>query len=226
MQIFRGETDVPPELRPYCFLAPRLRRTRQPRDFSDVELALVEVSSATELNYRGYSLHQFGINQNLIRPHFWAIPAQRRLANLWVKGLRAFDEDTRAKNAQALIEALPAETPNAELLRSILDETRSAPADSAAGLTALRSKLSCPIGLVIRHFRYMPDGRPVSWPPDFVETLRTTAQRLNIPVFDPAPMVAAAGVEEAIGDETDHYRESYRPIMGEALTNFALSVAG
>src|SRR5262249_51638699 len=129
-------------------------------------------------------------------------------------------------NARALLETLPANDRDLELIRSIVDETRPVLADVAAGLAALRSKLACPIGLVLHHFRYMPDGRALSWPAGFVETLRTAARQMDIPVFDPAPVVASDGFEKAFDGVDPHYRESYRPIMGEALTNFALSVAG
>ena len=226
MQVLQGEANVPVELRPFCHVSPKLRCVRKPRDFSDVELALVEVSSPVELTYRGYNLHLFGLNQKLVKPLLSTTPEQKNLADIWTKSLRGIDEEGRAKNARALIETLPANMPEAALVRSIIEETRAARTDPAAGLAAVRSKLSCPIALVIRHFRYMPDGRPVSWPPDFVETLKSAAQQLNIPVFDPAPLVASAGVKQAIGDNDNHYRASFCPVMGEAITNFALSVPG
>ncbi len=76
------------------------------------------------------------------------------------------------------------------------------------------------MAMVTYTYRYMPDGRPVTWPAGFREELLDAAAELELPVFEPWKLVQEHGVARALQD-IGHYTAGFDVIMGEALVDFA-----
>ena len=226
IDVWRGEKTIPQELLVACRLPPSLRALEGDEPaFSDVDLVLLEASTPVELLYRGHQLHAFGVTQKMLKPLFPTIPGLEQAAAMWRKGLYTFDDATRAEGAAQIHELVTADTAQDQVLRSVVEETRSSLTDIPVALGRLRQIFPGPLCVILRHFRYMPDGRVVDWPAGFSDEMRTAAEALGIPVFDPAPTVLAAGAADAFAPGDAHYSRAFLPIIGAEITEFALSVA-
>ena len=87
----------------------------------------------------------------------------------------------------------------------------------------MQTLLGCPVGVALYVFRYMPDGRAISWPAGFRETVLLAAQNLDLPIFDPVPLVVEYGVEKALEPPLAHYSKEFLPVAGNALADFIQS---
>jgi hypothetical protein len=227
IQILKGEKTLPRALLPSCHVAPELGPVEGADTFADVDVVLVEVSTAVELIYRGHQLHKFGLNQKLLKPHFNKSTEQTDAIDLWLqKGLTEFDEDARERGAEALLGTVTGDLWRDNFIRSLARELRSARCDVLGDLGKIKAIFPCPVGVVLKHFMYLPHGRSISWPPRFVTEIQAAARTLDMPVFDPAPLVHQAGPEIAIGGKDGvHYNRDFMPTIGAAITDFALSIA-
>jgi hypothetical protein len=159
-----------------CHLPPTLGPVAGAETFADVGLVILEISTPVEMTYRGCQLHAFGIHQKLFKPMFRDIPALKTPTALWRKALNSFDDSARADGAAQILEVVTGDTRRERLVRSIVQETRSSPTDLQFSLGRLREIFPGPICIVLRHFKYLPDGRVADWPPGFVEETRTVAK--------------------------------------------------
>ena len=225
IEVLRGEKTIPPELLVACHLPPSLRPVAGAATFADVDLIILEVSTPVELTYRGHQLHVFGINQKMLKPLFNSVPGLYKAAGFWRKGLYGFDDSIRAEGAAQMLNLLAGDTERDLLLRSVIEETRSSPTNVALSLRRFREIFPGAIGVILNHFKYLPGGRIIDWPQGFSDEICRTAKDLDIPVFDPAPMVIAADPEKVIGADGAHYTQEFLPAIGAEITEFALSVA-
>ena len=134
------------------------------------------------------------------------------------------NETIRAEAAAKLASYVPGASPHEEFSRALFLETRSSRTDVLGGFIKMREMLNRPMGVVSYVFRYMPDGRPISWPAGFREEVLAAAKRLDLPVFDPVPMVQSFGIETALQVDLGHYSERFLPLAADGLIEFARSV--
>lgn len=111
-----------------------------------------------------------------------------------------------------------------ELARAVFLETRARKTDVLGGFIKMQELLKRPIGVVSYVFRYMPDGRAISWPSGFREEVLDAAKELNLPLFDPVRLVQRFGVEAALAEDLGHYSDNFMPFAANALIRFAMSV--
>jgi hypothetical protein len=224
VEILRGQKKIPEEfesITPMTELSP----VRRACDFGDIDVALLEPASPIELTFRGIAFNRNAINLRLLRPSAGLNEKGRKLAAIWLRqGLVGLNDTIRGETAAALAEHVTGDTPGDALTRALVLEARSSKSDVLGGFIKMRELLDCPIGVVSYVFRYMPDGRPVSWPAGFREEVFAAAQQLNLPIFDPAPLVQASGVETALMPDQRHYSERFLPMAGAELVEFARSV--
>jgi hypothetical protein len=88
------------------------------------------------------------------------------------------------------------------------------------------SLVPAPTGVVTYNHRYMPDGRPMQWPPDFVASVIAAATALGLPYTEPSDLVKQYGVEVALKPDFVHYRTEFEPVIGESLFRFMLESLG
>jgi tetratricopeptide (TPR) repeat protein len=91
------------------------------------------------------------------------------------------------------------------------------------GVAQVRDAVSGRLGIVLYTMRFMPDGKPTSWPPDFKDNVLAAARDLNLPIYEPAHLIAERGVKVALKDFR-HYHTSFKAIAGDALMPFIRKV--
>lgn len=225
-----GDLDIPAEIQRYCYIdpvdAPSGNRAAAIRQG---DMALIELTSPNEITFRGYSLNPNYLIWEVARLKARDPALAESLRRCLGAGLWRRNERVRAMEARNLADNLRVEDPRDEMLLAVTEEARGALLEEAEIERILRDverRLDMPVALALHVARYMPDGRPVAWPLGFTETMRSLARRLGWPAFDPAPLVAARGVEQALvpeGPNDDllmHYRPAFDAVMGEALHDF------
>jgi len=226
VDILRGEKVIPPEIRPLCRIWRDLGPVPNSRTFDDIDVALVEPSSPIEITFRGFSINRRGLRDFLVEPmrEQYGREAGKVAAQWFRVGLVGLNEKMRAESAPRLLNYLKGDDPDTELRRAIVLEIEATTADIAAGLERIHTIVDRPLGVVIYVFRYMPDGRPITWDGGFQEQLVAAAREFGLPLFDPAPYVKAFGVEAAMIPESAHYTDAFGPVIADALTEFSQSV--
>ena len=224
IEVIRGARRIPRELMSLCRISPRVGPVAGAEDFRDLDVALIEPASPVELTFRGFAINRIGMKK-MLAP---IVAEGREAANLsaiWLRvGLTGLNEDVRATTATKLLGHVHGDTEQADLMRAVISETRAFKSDITDGFRRMQESLGCPIGAVIYVFRYLPDGRPISLPAGFRKEVVAAAQELNLPIFDPAPLVAEHGVEMALADDSSHYSARFLPVVGRALMAFAHEV--
>jgi len=224
VEILRGERKVSAE---YQWLSrmTELRRVTRAASFTDIDVALLEPASPIELSFRGVAFNRNAITVKFLKPIVDRGREERKVAAAWLRqGLVGMNETIRAEAAAKLASYVPGASPHEEFSRALFLETRSSRTDVLGGFIKMREMLNRPIGVVSYVFRYMPDGRPISWPAGFREEVLAAAQRLDLPVFDPVPLVQSFGVEAALQADLGHYSERFLPVAATGLIEFARNV--
>ncbi len=227
VKFFRGELDVRRELRPLCSL---------PIDWPEEKVAagaemapdlvLVEVNSPVRICYDFYSLCRAEINSRYLVSLARKSDELHRIGNEWYfHGLMNGNHSVRVAAAEKLVKAIAEddEFPDAELARSVLLAAVPHQRDFSEiveGLAALRDLVNGPLALVTYTHQYMPDGRPLPWPPDFVELQMAAADCLGLPIFRPSEIVRLHGVARAMRDDRVHYQDEFVPVLATALFGF------
>ena len=221
----RGEIEIPQEFRFLCKIPPSMTPMAGTKDFSNLDAAVLELSTPIDFVFRGLSLNHFRFRRTVYAPIRELDAESGKLLGKWVRAVKEGDEKAREEASVQLVDRIPDTLEQAELVRALVRETRSRRVDIAAGLERICGILGCPVGVVLYFFRYMPDGRAVDWPPGFAGEVIDAANRLGLPTFDPTPTLLEFGIERAFREDQEfHYVPRLRPIMGEQMIRFAESI--
>lgn len=230
LKFCRGELDIPRSVRDLCYSDPDQVPTGRQRNVLGLgDIALIEMSTAIEIIYKGFILNNNRLKDRFLPEIIERDPRLRQVGRKWRNvGLQGMKQDVRIAAAEEMLSLLPADTENAVFVRDVIASTtvRETKVDEiAADLSYLQSQLAMPLGIVLHNFDYMPDGRPISWPSDFKGNCQKAARELGIPVYDPAPLVAQYGVQFAMKDAR-HYTKRFLPFVADAFHAFMLQVLG
>jgi hypothetical protein len=231
VRFIAGDITIPPELRPFCSIPLALDPTAVPGGaLSTADVVILEVNSPVRIVYRDLCLVRSEIMGRIFEPLRALLPDIVGAINAWYyRGLLSCEEAVRKSASEALASSVPGDWENAELLRSILLETRGFIRNAQEleqGISALLGLLEwVPVGVMTYTHQYTPDGRPLPWPPDFVEQQVTAATNLGLPYFQPSRVVERLGVAESLQDDRVHYRDEFQDVMGDALVDFANHVS-
>ena len=225
IDVLKGAKVVPQEYRDLAHMRPKLCPVPDAGDFGALDVALLEPASPVELEFRGVAVNRFAVNR-FVRALTGKDNAEaKKLSAKWMRqGLIGLDETVRAGTATKLLMHASDDSEDAELARAVIRETRAFPSDISGGFRKMQALLGCPVGVALYVFRYMPDGRAISWPSGFRETVLSAAQDLSLPIFDPVPLVVTYGVEKALEPPLAHYSKEFLPVAGDALVDFVRSV--
>jgi hypothetical protein len=224
IEFLKGEKDVPRHIRRLTGISPKLQPMQSAAGFRDIDIALIEVGSPVEISFQGIAINRTQIMREVLAPIEQQGKIAAKLCQKWLRsGILEMDEEVRAKTGAKLIELVPDDDDRA-FRRAVLAETHAVKSDIADGFGKMRDLLHCPLGAAIFVFRYMPDGRPISWPAGSREEAITAAKENDIPFFDPIGMVQDYGAAAALEEDFRHYTEEFLPVIGEAIVEFARSV--
>jgi hypothetical protein len=226
-----GDITIPPELRQFCAIPPAMDPTTVPGGgLKTADVVILEINSPVRMVYRDLCLVRSDIMGRVFEPLRAIGPDIVAVINTWYyRGLLSCEEPARKSASEALASAVPADWENAELLRSILLETRGfirSAQELEQGIAALLGLVEgVPIGVMTYTHQYTPDGRPLPWPPEFVEHQVAAATNLGLPYFQPSRVVEQIGVADALQDDRVHYRDEFQSVMADVLVNFANHVS-
>ena len=225
LDILKGRKDVPAEIRTLAHMSSELAQCQEAENFSDLDLVLLGPSSPVELTFRGFAVNRFAINREVRAALEDDRGEAEKLLVTWSRvGLIGLNESVRRETAEKLVQHVQGDSERAELARAVIRETHPFLGDVLGGFRKLREIISCPIGVILYIFRYMPDGRALSWPAGFRGEVVESAQSLGLPLFDPSPMVVQHGVKAAMAAGLGHYSQEFLPIAGKAIAEFGESL--
>src|SRR6185437_5026788 len=225
IRFFQGAIEIHERLYPYCGL---------PREFeysavhwskiNEADLVLVEPNSIICTYFESYALNRASFHGFL--DAFGS--EKRRETNDWLlHGVLGCNEDRRREAANRLLQLLPPDIEDREIVRELLVETRGRRQDFEEYVTSIaeiRDMVPSPMALVAYIHQYLPDGRPLPWPPEHLEYTIEAARRLDLPIFNPADIVAKFGVDKAMNEARTLYRDEFCPVIGDHLYAFVRDV--
>lgn len=225
LRFLRGEVDVPQPLRPLCDLEPTwewmpawregLRRT---------EVVLLEITSPVRVALGPVVLNHIELNVQIGDVLSTSKPELRPTYRAWYyQGLMGGNEAVRTETGNLLAAAVTEGMPQAEQMRTVLREARPyhrSVAEIEQGVQTVRALMDRPLGIVTHTRAYMPDGRPVPWPADFLEQTVAVAEHLGLPAFEPRNIVRSYGAQHALEDDFCHYQVAFWPVLGNELLAF------
>ena len=223
MQYCRCDLVIPKDILPLCYFYQGFdpkKLTGTAVDSADV--TLVQIESSLEFTYGPYRINRNEIGRQIYPVAYGHSERARDLCNNWGNALIKANDEVRRKYAGQLLELLP---DNAEYqwLRAAfgaIGSFKESQEGLTARLTVLLKTIRNPVGLVTPAVRYMPDGRPLYWPPEFIDDLKLSAQQCGVPFFDAAAIVEARGMNVAIAEDAMHWRREFLPIVGEYYLEF------
>ncbi|MGH6981337.1 MAG: hypothetical protein ACREFC_09040, partial [Stellaceae bacterium] len=185
-------------------------------------MILMEICTSENIKLDDWFIHRNQLPRLFMKPMVdsESVPGDAKKAvNAWWAALTNRKEAQQIEAAKIVAAHLPREVDD-EVTRAVLFDARLVP-DSRQELESgidrfLSLQRRKQAVLIIHYRRFMPDGRAISWPPEFRTQLFAIARRLNMPVFDPAEMIAGYGVAGAISTDQLHYSKTFLPIVADA----------
>lgn len=229
IRFVRGEIEVPQFLRYYCYLPETLPAgAPEMRKIEEADIVLIEPNTTLDIFFGPYALHRSAILIAILNKLKDVNSDANAAINAWFyKGIWGRDRKVQREAATVLIPLLTGRVDNPALARQLLLECRGEEQDFdhyLRGMSELADIVHLPLGLVSFVYQFLPDGRPLGWPADFIENTFKAAQALNIPVFDSASLVLRHGISTALDSEQRLYRPEFTPVAGKAVLQFCHSV--
>ena len=231
LRFAKGEMDIPQELQQFTYFDPENRPKPGRGHFIDeAEIILVEMSTPMVFNFNGYVLNHNHLNNFLKEISKDDTDAIKRMLMQWrYEGVQLQNETQRAELSVKLLDhyepKLPAESHLIRFLKEIRGSYLEAE-DMARDLRSIRDTFDRPMALILHHYNYMPGARPVSYPPTFLADLKAVVKTLDIPVYDPAPLVKAHGTDAALAKDMRHYTKEFYDIVADEYLGFMRGVLG
>jgi hypothetical protein len=227
--------DIPVSVQPYCFLEAGLSDPVQlSPDASallrSADVFLVELVTPNETYFREWRLNYNYITAEVQKRANEISKEAGVLANEWrSKGLTKGNQEARARFSAELLTHWPTEGAADLAMREVIAEARGEMRtvdQMVEDLEWVRSAMGMPMVMVQHVFKYMPDGRTVSWPSTFMDDVAIVADRLGVPLFRPSEVVAKHGVPNMMAADFRHYQKEQYPIIGQALAEFVAGALG
>lgn len=221
-----GLRVIPPEMRRYCDVDERdVPPERFKQALASADIVLLEPNTSISVRFRNYYINRTVINNEILKPLEAAgsdiISAGRTWFN---QGILRLNDDARLTAARVLVGAIEDEVKEAELKRAIISEARPLKEGGSCVVDQIRQLhqlLGIPMGVVTYNHQYLPDGRTIPWPPEFVSETINASKVLDLPLMEPSKIVQAHGVANAMKPDRVHYKPEFEPIMGQAFCDFA-----
>jgi hypothetical protein len=230
LKFAQGKLDIPKNVRDLCYGDSKPASNELDQTvLAKSDIILVELSTPIEIVYDGYVLNNNRLKDRFIQDIAERVPQAGTALRKWRSvGLQGVKDAVRSATAAEALEFLPKDTERDLFIRDVIGKAAARETKTAqivADLGFLRSQLPIPMGMILHNFNYMPDGRPVSWPADFRDNCLAAARELNIPVYDPAPLVAQHGTSWAMKNDR-HYSDALLPLVADAFHDFIRQTIG
>ncbi|MGX5832029.1 hypothetical protein [Mesorhizobium sp. 43Arga] len=228
LEFLTGSNTIPQHVRRFCYLD----SSREPNKAQmaipyTADLIIVEMSTSIDILYDGFVVNTNRF-QEIILPELEHLNVPSRIVAKWRSSLVKQNESDRAKYATQLLELVPS-TEEFEWLHDLVGRTttRQLNVDEMTDyIGRIRETVDVPLAMVHHNFRYMPDGRPVSWPTELKDQSIEVAHRLKAHELDFAPFVARHGVKRVLADDCRHWNPAFFPEIANHLYKFICKGAG
>lgn len=228
LRFMRREMDIPDWIRALCAMGREEDNSNLSECFDAAKGVIIEINSPVAIRYSRFALCRSEVI-GLILNRFKSTPELAKASNAWYnQGLMGENAIVREETAQRLILAMQPDMPDFDLANAVLVDSRPHRRDLdglVEGLAELRDAFRGPLGVVTYTHQYMPDGRPLPWPADFVEQTITAAERLSLPVFNPSEFVKSFGASRALMPDRVHYQPEFSAALAEPLWDFIQRLA-
>lgn len=222
---YKGERRIPTELLELCQMSPRWAPSPINSPLQSANVALAEPTTSIEIRFDGYHLNR-GAVRHLLDPLVNSNPQAKRLRSHWYnKGIVAMDDEAKREIANRLIALVPADIPQREISIEVLKGAVGRHQDVIEGLQLLTRELDMPLGIVAYTWRFMPDGRPLSWPDGFHAEVIAAASQLNLPLYEPRNLIDRLGFNYALRADLTHYTIDFEADVAKELINFGASIS-
>ena len=221
-----GRVDIPRWVRGMCYGDPNhVPSAAQGARLRNADVVFIEMSTPIEFIFDDFVLNQNRFKDTVLLPLQRYGDPVRRLAARWVnEGLQKQNTDVRVASASALLELIPDDSEQNGFIRQTISRTHARHVKEAEiyqGLKYVAETLDKPTAVILHNYSYMPDGRPLSWPPSFKEHSRTAAERLGIPVYDPATVVNRHWGKNVMMADLRHYSRGFDATVGDEYLRLA-----
>lgn len=224
IRLYRRQIQLSKGLQLYCGFGENADEARGHGPLDHTDITLMDCNTPVELSLDGVFINRSLITTRLFHPLAAARPDLEGTYQMWwSKGVLEDDHEVRKETSLALIPALDGVVPYPDVAAEILAGTRGlrqTEQDLIGALDELRSQLRGPVGMLTSTYRYLPDGRPVSWPAGHLEMTRAAARHLDIPLFDTIKLVQEHGVATAMNERMTIYRPEFHIVAGNAIHGF------
>lgn len=229
LRFMRGEFETPKELHRFCEITERLDPSSpmfQPIETADVNL--LEPNSPYCTYFGSHALNRATLQRDFLNALAKVGPDAHRATSVWLhQGLLGCNEQRKREAAEFLVPLLDDRIEDVDLVRELLLGMYGRKQDYdefVSSIAEIRDMVPSPMALVAYIHQYLPDGRPLPWPPEHLEYTIEAARRLNLPIFNPADIVAKFGVDKAMNEARTLYRDEFCPVIGDHLYAFVRDV--
>lgn len=224
-----GELEIPTWIRRLTYADASHRPTaEQGKAVDEADIVIVEMSTPIEYMFEGFLLN-INLFEEVMVQELAGLEAHKKLITKWRSSLLKGKEDVRSETSEELYKLVPHETEHQENLARFIRDTRTrllGADEMTMAIAELRDRLGKPLGLILHNFQFMPDGRPVSWPPEFKNDSAEVAKRLELPSLDFAEFVERNGVGRVMAADRRHWEPRFYPRIAENIFDFAANVLG
>lgn len=224
LRLSRGQMNLDEGMRYFFGLAGSAEEAVGNAQLDDADIALIDCNTPVAMCVDGIFINRSAITREIYQPLAAANPELGKAYDIWWhKGIFGGDEELKRSAAMALIPSLQGVVKNHEVAATILLEMRAvrqSQDELNRSLDELRGELAMPFGMVTSIYRYLPDGRPIGWPPRHLEMTKSAASELGIPIFDTVSLVQRHGVTSAMNEDLTNYRQDFLPKVGDAFLAF------
>jgi hypothetical protein len=229
VRMCREEVRVPKELLPYVLPRPDLAIFDSRDALAAADGMMIEVCNQDEILFDSIYLNRNLLQSEIVEPTQKLGEPLLSLVNEWFyNGVLKFNDEHRLHAAEKLIAMMPTGTPEADMHREVVRHARGcrqSAQDLKKDIETLR-EMVCRKAWILSHvLRYMPDGRPLYWPPDLMRQLRKISAEMGLPLLDTAKVVEEKGPEFSLQDER-YYKQQFLDEMGERLYDVWIDLEG
>ena len=229
LDFITGKLDIPEWIRRLTYADASHRPTpEQSAVVDEADIVIAEMSTPVEYVFEGFLLN-INLFEEVMLQELAGLEEHKKLVSKWRSSLLKGKEEVRAETSAELYKLVPQDTEHQQNLARFIRDTRTrilGADEMTKAIGELRESLGKPMGLILHNFQFMPDGRPVSWPPDFKDQSSEVAKRLGLPVLDFAEFVERQGVGRVMAADRRHWEPRFYPRIAEHIFDFAAKVLG
>lgn len=218
---YGGEQDIPAWLHPLT-VADTIGAVPLTGGLRGADIAFLEFGSTIDIAYGPYFLTRSQVYKYVLQPFSALSEEIHEIGARWHnQGLMKRDEVARAETVEQLIALLPRTGLDPEPAADILRNARGSEQDAASAADTIRQigeRLQAHAMCVLStQNAFTPDGRPLSWPGNFLKSVETICRLAGLPLLHTSKLVAEKGAAFALKDNLVHFTPQMTALLGDEV---------